>query len=254
MVEPTYLIRYGVMGRVGQFRGLPGCGGPFDRGRAVVIQSHRGMELGEVLLRLDDETAARGRWDGVEPPADEDASPTEADVPHVLRAASSEDLARAEMASDSRSSRFNRCQGVLDEAGWPWELLDVEPLFDGHATVLHYLGPLQPDLATVRARFRIACDFDIVLEPVGSDAAGDESEELEPELAYGDGCGSGGCGSGGCGSGGGCGVAVSSSRGSATQSAQTGRADEESTHHGGCASCGISQWKAARRRDPSSSN
>ena len=88
---------------------------------------------------------------------------------------------RAENApASSRSSRFSRCRGVLEEAGWPWELLDVEPLFDGHATVLHYLGPLQPDVASVRARFRIACDFDIVLEPVGSDAASDESEALEP--------------------------------------------------------------------------
>ena len=75
VVELTYLIRYGVMGHIGRFRGHPRCGGPFDRGQAVVIQSHRGMEFGEVLVLLDDETAAPGRWGEVEPATGEDASP-----------------------------------------------------------------------------------------------------------------------------------------------------------------------------------
>ncbi len=247
MAEPTYLIRYGVMGHIGRFRSHPRCDGPFDRGQAVVIQSHRGIELGEVLVLLD-ETAALGSWGEVEPGTGNDAASIEADVPHVLRAASSDDLARAENASESRSRRFSRCRGILEEAGWPWELLDVEPLFDGHATVLHYLGPLQPDEASVRARFRIACDFDIVLEPVGGDLVDDASEAIEEEHGCDDGCGSGGCGSGGCG------VANSSHRGSATASAETARAGEEPAPHGGCASCGISQWKAARRRDAPSTS
>ena len=249
MVELTYLIRYGVTGHVGRFRSHPLCGGPFDRGQAVVIQSHRGMELGEVLLLLD-ATAAPGFGGRVEPPAGEDAGPIEkTDVPHVLRAAASEDLARAEDVSESRSSRFTRCQGVIEEEGWPWELLDVEPLLDGQATVLHFLGPLQLDEASVRARFRVACDFDIVLEPVGSDPQGDGSDAIDEEAGCGSGCGSGGCGS----SGGGCGVAVSSHRGSAIASAETDHVREEFAPHGGCASCGISQWKAARRRESASS-
>src|ERR1017187_2846450 len=173
------------MGHIGRFRSHPRCGGPLDRGQAVVIQSHRGMELGEVLVLLD-ETAVPGSWGDVEPGTGNDAAPIEADVPHVLRAASSEDLARAENASESRSRRFSRCRGVLEEAGWPWELLDVEPLFDGQATVLHYLGHLQPDEASVRARFRIACDFDIVLEPVGDASEADVSEALEKEHGCGD--------------------------------------------------------------------
>ena len=148
MVNLMYLIRYGVMGHVGRFRGHPQCGGPFDRGQAVIIQSDRGMELGEVLVPLD-ATAPSDSGPGVDPPTP-DASPIEqANVPHVLRAAAAEDLARAENLNESRSSRFIRCQHILEEEGWPWELLDVEPLFDGQATVLHYLGPPLVDEASV---------------------------------------------------------------------------------------------------------
>jgi hypothetical protein len=247
VAELTYLIRYGVMGHIGRFRSDPRCGGPFDRGQAVVIQSHRGIELGEVLLLLD-ETVALGSWGKLDPGTGEDAAPTEADMPHVLRAASSDDLARAENVSESRSRRFSRCRGILEEAGWLWELLDVEPLFDGHSTVLHYLGSLKPDEASVRARFRVACDFDIVLEPVGGDLVDDASEAIEEEHGCGDGCGSGGCGSGGCG------VANSSHQVTATANSDTAQHRDQPAPHGGCASCGISQWKAGRRRDAPSTS
>ena len=46
----------------------------------------------------------------------------------------------------------------------------VEPLLDGRSTVIHYLGPHQIDVAPLRARFRVECDIDVVLEPVGTDS------------------------------------------------------------------------------------
>ncbi|MHC5543641.1 hypothetical protein ACYOEI_35905, partial [Singulisphaera rosea] len=42
-----YVIRYGLMGRVGRFSSESS---DYQRGQTVVIRSHRGTELGEVLV------------------------------------------------------------------------------------------------------------------------------------------------------------------------------------------------------------
>ena len=224
MSEPAYLIRYGVMGYVARFRASSGCGGSLERGQAVVIQTDRGIELGEVLVNLDEP--------GLAPTIDQQT---------VIRTASPEDLARSRHAESIRGDRFALCQRVLREGDWPWELVDVEPLLDDRATVLHYLGPHQLDVATLRARFRMTCDFDVVLEPVGIDP--EDSLAAEEALRAGDdhgGCGS--CGSGGCGS-------RSSPEhghgekadGSVSRSSGCG-----TSPHSGCASCGISRLRAER--------
>ena len=152
--DPAYLIRYGVMGYVGRFRVAPECGGPLDRGQTVVIQSERGVELGEVLVPLDEAGAARA-----------------ADRQHIIRPAGPEDLDRSRRAEASRADRFATCRRVLEEEGWPWDLIDVEPLLEDGATVIQYLGPHHIDVAAIRARFRMTCDLDVVLEPVGTDEA-----------------------------------------------------------------------------------
>jgi hypothetical protein len=89
----TYLIRYGAMGHVARFRATPHPGGPFHRGQAVVIQSNRGIELGEVLIRLDG-TALPESTDAVEPDESDKIGWIETNGrARVLRAAGSEDLA-----------------------------------------------------------------------------------------------------------------------------------------------------------------
>ena len=48
--EEAYLIRYGVMSHVGRFPTVPTCDQPLKRGQPVVIQTARGLEIGEVLI------------------------------------------------------------------------------------------------------------------------------------------------------------------------------------------------------------
>ncbi|MCA1686937.1 MAG: signal peptidase, partial [Planctomycetia bacterium] len=74
-MERSYLIRYGMMGQVGRFAADPGTG--YERGQTVVVRSHRGAELGEVLI----EAPAR---------AGDDVPP--AGTALILRAAGLEDL------------------------------------------------------------------------------------------------------------------------------------------------------------------
>jgi len=222
--EHTYLIRYGVMSQVGRFTALPECDAPLERGQVVVIQSHRGLELGEVLIPLNSPAPS-------------------VDRPSVLRLAGLEDLARADRARESRPSRFTLCQRVLEEGNWPWELIDVEPLLDGRAMVLHYLGPQHLDVASLHARFRVACDLDVVLEPAGTDLEADASHERAHQ-----GGGQAGCGSCDCGAGGGCGSATALREERDSPAVAFGENGSTAAPHAGCASCGISQLRAARSR------
>jgi hypothetical protein len=212
--DPAYLIRYGVMGYVGRFRASPDCGGPFDRGQAVVIRTDRGVELGEVLIPLDEAGAARA-----------------SEHQRLIRPAGPEDLDRSRRAEASRTDRFAICHRVLEEEGWPWGLIDVEPLLEDGATVLQYLGPHHLDVAAIRARFRMTCGLDVVLEPVGTDFDG--AGEMAADA--GGGCGSGGCGSGGCGA-------------QPEPEANAASSGCGSSAHAGCASCGLSRLAAARDR------
>lgn len=184
---PAYLIQYGLARAVGRFAADSGT---FGRGDAVVIRTHRGVELGEVLAPA--------------PPAP-DSSPEPAPI---LRPAGPADLERARKAEADRPGHFEACRVVFEGGTWPLELIDAEPLLDEGRTVLHYLGPHRLDASGLIAAFRIRCRLDVVLEPAGLDVEGTEPEP--PEDAHGCGsCGSsgGGCGSGGCGSeSGGCAV------------------------------------------------
>ena len=209
----------------GRFRASPDGIGPLERGQSVVIQTDRGVELGEVLIPLDEVGGSRV-----------------GEQQRVLRAAGQEDLDRSRRAEASRPDRFATCRRVLDEEGWPWDLIDVEPLLDDGVTVLQYLGPHHLDAADIRARFRMAFGLDVVLEPVGAD----EEEAAEPV--------GGGCGSGGCGSGGGCGDGGCSSKAEPEAGAAASGSGCGSSPHGGCASCGLSELAAARRQQTAGSS
>ncbi len=200
-MESAYLIRYGLARAVARFATDPE-GGPsgLARGAVVVVRTHRGVELGEVLA----EAPAGFEAEGPSAP--------------ILRVAGAADLARAREVAGERSGRFEACLGVFAEGRWPLEPIDAEPLLEAGRTVLHYLGPHRLDASGLIASLRERCGLDVVLEPAGRDVPEEEVEAEAPAEAEGHGCGScggsaggscgsGGCSSGGCGSGsGGCAV------------------------------------------------
>jgi cell fate regulator YaaT (PSP1 superfamily) len=201
-----YLVRYGLMGRVGRFASEQSG---LERGQAVVIRSHRGTELGEVLIPV---------------PATDDIAAS-AGPARVLRVADPDDLDRARCAERERAERFEVCRRVFADGIWPLELIDVESLLDDRRTVLHYLGPHHLDTSGLLSAFRSACNLDVMFEPAGVDVS-DPDEVSTEHTASAHGCGN--CGrEGGCGTGGGCG---------------TSGADAH-----GCASCGIKTLLAKRR-------
>ncbi len=247
--DQSYLIRYGVMNHVGRFPSQTAHESSLERGQLVVLQTDRGVELGEVLVAVDGTPVTHG---GV---AAESSGGSEGDglsaatadgTSRVLRIAGPDDLLRSRRAAESRVDHFSLCQRVLEQADWPWEVVDVEPLLDGRSTVIHYLGPHRIDVATLRARFRTECDLDVVLEPVGTDLDTEYSADpAHEEQDVGGACGS-------CGSGGGCGSALASEHGGHDQHspdpATSGCGSK--TAHSGCSSCGISRLLADRKRTP----
>jgi hypothetical protein len=204
------------MSRVGRF--AADCEA-YQRGQTVVVNSPRGLELGEVLLKAAGEAAANG----LNSPAPSDG------WPRVLRPAGADDLERARHLANDRASRLAACERVFQDGVWPLELIDVEPLLDGRRTVLHYLGPHRLNTSGLLEAFRERCGLDVLLEPAGIDALAEEPID-QAEAAAGCGhCGSsgGGCGSGG-GGGGGCGSGSDS-------------------HAGGCSSCAVKELIKGRR-------
>ena len=150
--EAGYLVRYGSMGHVGIFAIDPPASFAPRRGQDVVIRTHRGEEVGELLVRVEASS----------PQADPGTA-----LPRLVRPATSADLERARRCTTMRAERFALCGRIFHEEGWPLELIDVETLLDEDTTVIHYLGPRDLRLLLLRARFRSASGFDVVFEPAG---------------------------------------------------------------------------------------
>ncbi|AMV40573.1 PSP1 C-terminal domain-containing protein [Planctomyces sp. SH-PL62] len=225
-VEAECLVRYGLAGRVGWFAVDAELPSLPERGESIVVRSSRGVELGEVLSA---EAAGRGR-------AGEDS----VGVFRVLRRADADDLARADEAGGLRESRFELCRRIAEEAGWPLELVDVEPLLD-LSTVLHVLTFDDLDPAPVRARFRVACDFDVFLEDLtDADATGAPEPEPAPATAE-KRCGDCDCG------GGGCSKKAAKTRADAPEALPKPGGCSTATG-GGCSSCGVAALKNRSRR------
>jgi hypothetical protein len=215
------LVRYGLMGHVGWFALDSGPGPGFERGRAVVVRTSRGVELGEVLIVPEaSEPNARSR-------APEDS----VGAFRVLRPAADDDLALGREAEGLRKSRFDACRRIVSEAGWPLELIDVEPLLD-RTTVLHYVGVDGLDLGPIRARFRASCEFDVGFEDLRAGlATARPPVDALPAAPRKGGCGDCDCGAGGCGT-----------------AAEPTRQPQSS--HSGCSGCGVAALLKDRRRAP----
>lgn len=182
-MERSYLVRFGLMGHVGRFEA--DVDAVFERGQGVVVRSHRGTELGEVLIESPRRVAP------------EVLTPSKA---RVLRAPDAEDVRLARRGEAEREQRFRTCGAVFQDGRWPLELIDVEPLLDDRRTVLYILGPYQQEVAEIISRLRGVCDLDVIFHPAGRDVIEDGVGGAGPVVEADQGCGRCGPGGGGCGS------------------------------------------------------
>ena len=55
IMTKTYVVRYGRMRFLGEYKGLPDC--EHARGQQVVVRSDRGIEVGDVLCPVSEKTS-----------------------------------------------------------------------------------------------------------------------------------------------------------------------------------------------------
>jgi hypothetical protein len=210
-MESSYLVRYGLWHLVGRFGSdLP----DLERSQTVVVRSHRGTELGEVLLK-DAPGSEGGAPAFIAPPG----------IARIVRVASPDDLEHARELERGRPERYDLCRRLIGEFEIPLELIDVESLLEAGRIVLHYLGPHRLDVARLLAHLRSTYGLDILLEPVGRDLPDEQDTVMDDP---GQGCGHCGSEGGGCGSGQGCGSGA------------------DSGSHGACSDCGVKKILSAR--------
>jgi len=187
MEESGYLVRFGLMRHVGLFLADSAA---YARGQGVIVRTHRGTELGEVLLGRPGAAGAT--------------------TAPILRPAAPDDLARARRLAEGRPDQLAACEQALRGGDWPLVVLDVEPLLDGDRTVLHYLGPHRLDVDRLGPILCAACGLHVILEAAGIDPA--DGPDDDPAEAHGcgqcshNGHGSGPAASPACGTCSGCGV------------------------------------------------
>lgn len=161
----VYLVRYGAIPEVARFvaTGMTAL----TRNAAVIVQTHRGEQLGTVLERERN------------PPRAEEIEFT------ILRMASPDDLARVERQREQSAAAIDVWFQRIRDWDLQLELLELEETLDGK-TVLYVLcdrGPESTQLALQAAAAGLGI---IEVQPVNADG-------LVP-VSGGGGCGTGGCG------------------------------------------------------------
>jgi nitrite reductase/ring-hydroxylating ferredoxin subunit len=128
----SYLVRYGVMGhvsRVGSNRLIP-C----RRGDRVIVNTDRGLEVGEVL---EAPSGVAGNSSKKKPAGE------------LLRVMSEEDQREQQLLDSTQPSAIRMCEQLVAERKLPITIVDVEQLFDGETIMVHYLGELTEKLGPI---------------------------------------------------------------------------------------------------------
>ncbi len=179
MVAPNtnrdFLVRYGAVPEVARCRLEDGLPRPL-RGDRVVVETHRGEMLGEILGDVRSE-------------AEYPAAFT------ILREATTTDMTASRQAAEKSAADFPAWTQRIAEWKIDLQVIDIERTLDGTKLVLYVLNERGPECTRLAIQ-AAASGFGLIeVQPVGA-------EGLVSQPASGGGCGSGG---GGCGTGGGCG-------------------------------------------------
>jgi cell fate regulator YaaT (PSP1 superfamily) len=171
------LVRYGTIPEVGRFE-YP-LSDPPERAQGVIVQTHRGIELGSVLELVRSKGNAASNQAGS---AEEESS-----LPSVLRLATDEDRSRHELLRGEAQAAFADWQKRIGDWGLELELIDLEWTLEREKLVLYVLAGRGPDTTRLALQAAAAGLSAIEVQPVDADGL----VALPPA---GGGCGSGGCG------------------------------------------------------------
>ena len=124
----TYVVRYGRMRFLGEYKGLPDQ--EHARGQHVVVRSDRGTELGEVLCPVTEQTARFM------------PNPAQGEI---LRLVTAEDQAHEARLVEDQKPVFATCQELIAQRRLQMNLVDVEVIHGRERMVFYYLAEKRVD-------------------------------------------------------------------------------------------------------------
>ncbi len=171
VIPVIFLVRYGAVPEVARFVDSDGIAP--QRGESVIVETHRGLQMGSVLERLKPSSAA----------ADQ-----ETDF-RIVRVATTEDRNAAHQLSQECDDAFDVWCTRISQWELNLELIDLEWTLDRQKQILYVLCERGPDSTKLALQAAAAGLGIIEVQPVSSTGL------VQPEPSGG-GCGTGG---GGCG-------------------------------------------------------
>ena len=123
-----YIVRHGVMRFLGPFE--PTADARFQRNQDVVIETERGLEVGEVLCE-----ATQLAVEYIEEPT----------KGRIVRGMSAEDREQLLERQTREDEAFHSCNNFISERHLQMELVDVENLFGGDRLIFYFLAEKRVD-------------------------------------------------------------------------------------------------------------
>ncbi len=124
----NYIVRHGVMRFLGEF--APNADAVYRRNQEVILESERGLEVGEVLCEMTPRALQY-----IE-------EPTRGRINRVMTAADREQLLQSQAREDAA---FHRGNDFIHERQLQMELVDVEHLFGGERLIFYFLAEKRVD-------------------------------------------------------------------------------------------------------------
>ncbi|MGD9854005.1 MAG: PSP1 C-terminal domain-containing protein [Planctomycetaceae bacterium] len=179
------LVRYGTVPEVSRFR-VEKAADRLSRGDAVLVHSHRGLQLGTVLSEVHAAAASRI----AEVPAGQDVAPPDstAELPPVVRRAAAADLETSQQLRQESAAAFNVWRERIARWQLELELIDLEWTLDRKKLVLYVLNERGPDCTKLALQAAAAGLGVIEVQPVSA-----EGLVALPAPSTGAGCGTCGC-------------------------------------------------------------
>ena len=169
-VPSTIVVRFGFTKMVGEFPyagdSKPGCGSK------MVVRTHRGTELGEMLTSTCPNAGCaksvtrQEMLEYIENSGGRKYPFFERG--EVLRIATKDDMDAQSRLEQARHEKRTRVRGILAESGLPMELVDVEELLGGERAVIYYTAPERVDFRSILGRLSDAMDARVELTQVGA--------------------------------------------------------------------------------------
>ena len=128
IMTKTYVVRYGRMRFLGEYKGLPDC--EHARGQQVVVRSDRGIEVGDVLCPVSEKTSKFL------------PNPAQGEI---LRVATPEDQEQEARLAEDRDPVFATCHELIAKRHLQMNLVDVELIHGRERVVFYYLAEKRVD-------------------------------------------------------------------------------------------------------------